>query len=200
MILEFDLIFVIYRNCLKIMVIENLLAQKKTVIVKDWFNLIAESYPADTSQFLKTKKDAFANPVGKTILNGLEAVFNELLSGMDDKAITSFLDPIIRIRAVQTIFSPSQATAFIFDLKKVVRKNFKKEIKENSIPKELLIFESKIDRLCLIAFDIYSECREKIYQLKVDTERNKIYSAFARAGLITDLTDGIPEKEPEFKA
>ena len=182
------------------MIIENLLAQKKTVIVKDWFNLVAESYPADTSQFLKTKKDAFANPVGKTILNGLEAVFNELLSGMDNKVITSFLDPIIRIRAVQTIFSPSQATSFIFDLKKVVRKNFKKEIKENSIPKELLIFESKIDSLCLIAFDIYSECREKIYQLKVDTERNKIYSAFARAGLITDLTDGIPEKEPEFKA
>ena len=105
------------------------------------------------------------------------------------------MDPLVRIRAVQN-FSPSQATSFILSLKKVVITHLQKELNDIQIFNEFLQFESKIDTLILIAFDIYVECREKIYELKVTTERNKIYSAFARAGLIDDA----PDSAPNFKA
>jgi len=173
------------------MMIENLLEQKKTAIIKKWFDLAINSYSADTSQFIKKQKDPFANPVGNTISKGLTAVFDALLKGMDRETIISFLDPIIRIRAVQS-FSPSQAIGFIFSLKKIVRESLNKELHETQIENEVLLFESKIDELSLIAFDIYVECREKIYQLKVNTERNKMYSAFERAGLITEVPDDGP--------
>lgn len=175
--------------------LENLLEKKKTAIIKDWFEVVANSYATDTAAFIKSQKDPFANPVGSTILNGLKKLFDELLLQMDHNEIKSCLDPLVRIRAVQD-FSPSQATAFILSLKKVIIRNLQKELRDIQIFNEFLQFESKIDTLSLIAFDIYVECREKIYELKVTTERNKIYSAFARAGLI----DEAPEDGPNLKA
>jgi hypothetical protein len=53
---------------------------------------------------------------------------------------------------------------------------------------ELARFDQRVDDLLLLAFDIYLQCREKIYELKVSTERDKIYSAFSRAGLIADVS------------
>ena len=97
----------------------SILNKKKTVIVKKWFDLVVKTYPADTASFLKSQKDQFANPVGQTTLKGLEAIFDEVVSGMDRNAIISFLDPVIRIRAVQA-FTPAKAIKFILDLKKVI--------------------------------------------------------------------------------
>ncbi len=173
----------------------SILNKKKTAIVKKWFDLVVNSYPADTASFLKSQKDQFANPVGHTTKKGLEAVFDEVVSGMDRETIISFLDPIIRIRAVQK-FTPSQAVSFILDLKIVIREKLKKELKSPQTTSGLAEIETNIDRLCLIGFDIFVGCREAIYRLKVDTERKKIYSAFSRAGLVTEL----PENGPELQA
>ncbi|MGD8771229.1 MAG: RsbRD N-terminal domain-containing protein [Desulfobacterales bacterium] len=174
--------------------LNNLLAQRKTAIIKNWFTLAVETYPPDTASFLKKQKDPFANPVGRTISRGLEALYNELLKEMDHDTIISFLDPIIRIRAIQN-FSPSQAISFIFLLKKAIRENIKKEALEEQLYNELLFFESKIDQLAMIAFNLYMECKEKIYDLKANEMRNTTYKAFKRAGLVREM----PVDEPDIK-
>lgn len=171
--------------------LENLLEQRKATIVKKWFDMVIKTYAPDAAEFYKSQKDPFANPVGRTLFNGLKDLFGELLKGIDYEKTTSLLDPIIRIRAIQD-FTPSQATAFILSLKQIIRENLNKELDDNQILKELLLFESKIDELSLIAFDIYMKCREKIYDLKANVERNKIYKAFARAGLIKDVAADEP--------
>ncbi len=157
--------------------------------------MVIETYPADTAQFLKSQKDPFANPVGRTILRSLEPLFDELLGGMDGETLASLLDPIIRIRAIQSFF-PSQAIGFIFFLKNAVRENLIKEIAENKIAAELLVFESKIDQLGLIAFNLYMKCREKIYDLKANEIRNRTLRAFERAGLVSELPEVEPVLEP----
>ena len=172
--------------------LENILEQKKTSILKKWFDLIIQTYPADTSKFLKTQKDPFANPVGGTFSRGLNTLFDVLLKGLDEETVKSFLGPLIRIRAVQG-FSPAQAVAFIFALKQVIRATLHKEIKAGLYLKEQLQFESKIDELGLFAFNIYVECREKIYQIKASELRNGTFSAFERAGLVSE----IPEVESD---
>jgi hypothetical protein len=177
----------------------NLLAQRKTAIIKNWFTLAVETYPPDTASFLKRQKDPFANPVGRTISLGLEALFNELLKEMNHEIITSFLDPIIRIRAIQN-FSPAQAVSFIFLLKKAVRENIKKEDLEEQLFNELLLFESKIDKLALIAFNIYVQCKEKIYDLKANEMRNTTYKAFKRAGLVREMPVDEPDIKPNINA
>jgi len=179
--------------------LNNLLAQRKTAIIKYWFALAVETYPPDTASFLKKQKDPFANPVGRTISIGLDALFNELLKEMDNETITSFLDPIIRIRAIQN-FSPAQAVSFIFLLKKAIRENIKKEVPEEQLFSELLLFESKIDQLAMIAFNLYMQCKEKIYDLKANEMRNSTYKAFKRAGLVREMPVDEPDIKPNINA
>jgi hypothetical protein len=177
--------------------LNNLLAQRKTAIIKKWFALAIETYPSDTASFLKRQKDPFANPVGRTIFRGLEALFDELLKEMDYETITSFLDPIIRVRAIQN-FSSSQAVSFIFLLKKAIREDTKKEVSEEQLFNELLLFESKIDQLVMIAFNLYMQCKEKIYDLKANEMRNSTYKAFKRAGLVSEIPVDTPDPEPNI--
>jgi len=172
--------------------LKKIITQKKSAILKKWFDLTAQTYASDTAQFLKSKNDQFANPVGSTMLNGLKGLLDHLLHSMDPETLTSHLDPIIRIRAAQN-FTPSQATAFILSLKKVLRENLTKELRDSRIAVELIAFESKIDQLCLIAFDIYMQCREQIYQISANEMRNRTFRAFERAGLISNTPE---EPEP----
>ncbi len=171
------------------MMIEDLLEEKKSDIVERWFDAVIESYPDGTAHFLKNQKDLFANPVGSNIYSGLNALMDCLIKKHDETVIKDFLDPIIRIRAVQTMFSPSQATAFIFDLKKIIRDILKKELKNSETGDKLSSFERKIDDLGLIAFDLFMECREKIFELKANQEKTKVYRAFERAGLIVEIQE-----------
>jgi hypothetical protein len=180
------------------MELENLLAQSKTAILKKWFTLVVETYPPDTARFLKKQKDPFANPVGRTILGGLEDIFDALLKGADREALSSCLYPIIRIRALQD-FAPSQAISFVFTLKKVLREELDEEIQGSSqghqVERELLRFESRVDQLSLIAFDIYMERREKLYEIKATEARKTTFKAFERAGLIEEVSG----KKPDLK-
>jgi hypothetical protein len=168
--------------------LENLLTHKKSTILKKWFNVVIETYPPESAVFLKRQKDRFANPVGSSIFQGIEGIFEEILRGIDYEKIPTFLDNVVRVRAVQD-FSPSQAIAFVFLLKKVIREELRKEIKENGLFEELLTLESRIDELALLAFDIFMQCREKIYDLKAMDYSNQTYSLLRRAKLIIDLEE-----------
>ena len=59
--------------------LNSILAQQKAAIIKKWFTLVIETYPSETGKFLKSQKDPMANPVGRTVSRGLEALFDELL-------------------------------------------------------------------------------------------------------------------------
>jgi len=168
--------------------LEKILAKNKAAIAKQWFNLAAQTYAVDTAQFLKSKTDPFANPVGSAMMTGLDGILDQLIHTMDSQTLKSYLDSIIRIRAVQN-FSPSQATAFILSLKKVLRKYFAKELQDSRLAAEFIEFESRIDQICLMAFDIYMQCREKVYQISANETRNRTFRAFERAGLITESPD-----------
>jgi hypothetical protein len=165
--------------------LEKILEKNKAAIAKKWFNLAAQTYALDTAQFLKSKTDPFANPVGSTMMAGLDGILDQLIHTMDPEALNSHLDSIIRIRAIQN-FTPSQATAFILSLKKVFREYLAKELQDRRLAAEFIEFESKIDQICLMAFDIYMQCREKVYQISANETRNRTFKAFERAGLIKE--------------
>ena len=97
------------------------------------------------------------------MLTGLDGILDQLIHTMDPTTLNSYLDPIIRIRAVQN-FTPSQATAFILSLKKVLREYLAKDLQDHRMAAEFIEFESKIDQLCLIAFDTPFPGTAYIYQ------------------------------------
>jgi hypothetical protein len=175
------------------MQLKRLLETKKTFIVKNWFEKVMRGYAPDTATFFKMQKDAFANPVGTTTDTVLKELFDAILEKKDTETISSIIDPLIRIRAVQN-FTPSQAVGFIFILKQIIRDVVKKEATGISLNEHVEI-ENEIDMAVLIGFNTYMACREKIYSLRTNEERNKIYKAFARAGLIAE----VEADEPNLK-
>jgi hypothetical protein len=166
----------------------DLLEKKKSAILRRWFDVIIETYPSDTSGFLKKQKDQFANPVAYTISRGIESILEALLEGKDLAEGLPFLDDIIKVRAIQD-FTPSKAMSFVFLLKKVVREELEKEIKQSPVADALLDFESKIDELALLAFDKYIKCREQIYKLKTDELKRMTFKLLKKANLMSEISE-----------
>lgn len=179
------------------MTLENLLAEKKSTILKKWFALLSETYPPDTAKFLKKQKDKFANPVGEAIIYGLEGIYDELRGGMDPEKLAHFLDRIIRVRALQK-FTPSQGLNFIFQLKGLIREVLDKDIQKKGLFEEVTGMDVRIDKLALLAFDLYAACREKLYDIKVNDEKRKLHMLLRKANLLIEVGEAEVEL-PDFR-
>ena len=124
------------------------------------------TYPRQTLRFLQGEKDRFRNPVGHTLREGLATLLDELTGEMDPARIRAALESIVRLRAVQD-FTPSQAVGFVYLLREI-------------IPEELAGGEppdvqKRIDETALLAFDLFMQCREEIYEIKAREAQRKVY-------------------------
>jgi hypothetical protein len=145
--------------------LDKALRAQREKIVSLWVDRTLDSYIS--SGFFKTSRDRFANPVGANIREGLGALYDRLLEGAQPEQMLAPLDQVIRIRAVQE-FSPSQAVAPILELKWVVRKVLGKQRVEDDLELELDGFDLEVERLALLAFDMYTECREQLYRNRIE--------------------------------
>jgi hypothetical protein len=175
------------------MKLEDLLSKKRSNIVKKWHEVIVGSYPSGTQRFFRKEKDQFANPVGYIIDKEIGVLYDEIIKEGDSDKITSCLDSIIRIRAVQD-FKPSQAVSFVLQLKDVIRKAVQGETPLNGLAGELQALDNRIDEIALLAFDIYSQRRQKIYEIRVNEVKNHLGKLLEMA----NLTIEIPELEPDL--
>jgi hypothetical protein len=162
--------------------LEDFLVSKRTAILERWFELTVDTYPADSRKFISARGDRFANPVGASLSKGLEGIYDVLVKsgGAEPHEFVTFLDEIVRIRAVQD-FSPANAVGFVFLVKKAVREALGKEIRETRLSEQVVAFESKIDSLALLAFNIYMQCREKLFEIRATEIRNRTSRILERA-------------------
>jgi hypothetical protein len=168
--------------------IQELLKQNKTAILERWFDLILETYPANTAAMMRKDKNQFTNPVGSTLSREIDVLFKNLCAGSQDETCQSSLDSILKIRSVQD-FSPSKAVGFIFLLKRAIGETLKDEICKKSLMDEWLKFQSRIDDLALQAFDIYMDCREKICEIRINQARAEKEMAFRMMERMTTSKD-----------
>jgi hypothetical protein len=145
--------------------LKELLAEKRDAIVAGWRDAIAGTYPADSAKFLIRKQNRFANPVGHAISQESAAIYDALMEGGGPKAFAVSLDNIIRIRAVQE-FTAAEAVGFVYLLKDVIRRELATQLRDDGLARELLLFESRIDRLALLAFNTYMLCREQVFRIR----------------------------------
>ena len=152
------------------------LANKKKEILTLWIERTLDSYASPG--FFKNSKDPFANPVGSNISAGLTALFELLVAKAEIQAFASPLDQVVRIRAVQD-FTPAQALAPFLELKWVVKQVFSGDKKTQPLLQALDGLDCEIDRMALTAFNVYSECREQLYQ-------NRIRELKSGSAILTD--------------
>jgi hypothetical protein len=139
----------------------KLLERKKPAILKKWLGEIFDTYPSDTSRFLQGEQDMFANPVGHAITANAECILTGLIKGDNPRALSAYLEQIIRIRAVQD-FTPSEAVSFIGSLKTVLTGQLKTEIHKYSLWDEWGEFETRIDSLTQCAYELNTEMKKRI--------------------------------------
>jgi len=155
-------------------------------ILKLWIENIIEGYPEETATFLRSKTDPFANPVGAGLREGLAELLDGILSGTDPDELTSALDRVIRVRAVQE-FSPSAAVCFVFDLKGLLREVVGDANAEGNWPLDPI--DQRIECLGLHAFDVYMGCREQMWKIRAQEIRNQSVGIMERVAEWRELRE-----------
>jgi hypothetical protein len=164
-----------------------LLEQNRETILEKWFALIAGSYPKVTSEFLAKQNDQFRNPVGHAISQSIGPIYDQVVSTMDAGEILGSLDGVIRIRSVQDL-TPSEAVAFVFQLKTVIREVLDGEARSREKWDDLREIESRIDRVALLAFEKYTECREKLHEVRNNEIKSRTMRLLERADVLAAIS------------
>lgn len=151
----------------------DFLIEKEGGILAAWVDQVLGKYPAAAVPFLKNGKDPFANPLGHTLKQGLADLFKALHTGGDDQAMAVVLERIMLLRAVEEL-APSEAVAFVFGLKQAVRAQLK-GVEVDDLAEAWLGFEQHVESLVLLAFDLYTACRERLYQTRINELKSGRY-------------------------
>ena len=141
---------------------------------------IIEGYPEETGKFLRSKKDRFANPVGAGLREGLAELLDGIFNGVEPDELTSALDRVIRVRAVQD-FEPSAAVSFVFDLKRLLVDGIRQEMGHRG----------------LCAFDVYMRCREDMWRIRAREIRNQSVGIMERVAEWRERREANSEKVPQ---
>lgn len=173
----------------------SFLASKESKIIQDWFELAISDYPMETAIFLKEEKDPFANPIGFGMKGILTGLFREILQPKASDNVNNLLNELLKVRAVQD-FPPSKAVGFILYLKQVLRMYVDLEFIKGICEEELRELENRIELLTFLAFDIYVECREKLYQIRIAELKNSIPRVFRELNETACL--GVFEEKNSF--
>ncbi|MBN2318640.1 MAG: RsbRD N-terminal domain-containing protein [Acidobacteria bacterium] len=148
------------------------LANQRENLVRKWFDGIAQAYPESTTRFLAREKDPFQNPIGHTLKENLSVLFDKLIQPKETASLTTELNDIVRMRAVQD-FSAGQAVSFPFLLKKILREECTADV--SRYPEEFADLEARIDEMALLAFDLFMKSRERLYEIKYNEAKRSMF-------------------------
>jgi len=156
----------------------SVLELDRATVLEKWFGSIAATYPRVTATFLVRARDRFANPVGHSISRSIGPIYDQIVADMDEEVLRNALDDVLRVRSVQD-FEPSVAVGFIFGLKSAIREAMATTEQASAALAEI---DSRIDRVALLAFDIYTGCRERLHEIRANEIRARSLRLLQRAG------------------
>jgi len=166
------------------------LKDRRGAIVNRWKALALAVYPERGARFIARERDRFQNPVGHVLDESLGILYDGLLTHDPAEEMRRALDGIVRIRAVQDL-PASEAVGFVFLLKRAIRDVLGAADAGPSRDDGLSELHERIDRLALEAFDLFVQCREKIYDLRVREIRGRTSTLLERLGARdTERPDG----------
>src|SRR5512139_3411501 len=143
--------------------LEEALKEKRAAVLGRWLQAVLDTYPPDTARFLSGMADQFGNPVGHTLRTGLPRLYDALAAGLSAAELAAAVDGIVRIRAVQE-FTPSAAVGFVHELRGILREEL---AGAGLADAERAALDAGVDRMALAAFDVYMQCREKLFEIRV---------------------------------
>jgi hypothetical protein len=154
-----------------LMDLQTLLTEQKAYILEQWGKQLLATYSPDAARIFGKQKDRFANPIGYNVKAGLAELY-EALTGGEEPSLGRQVENLIKVRAVQQ-FLPSEAVAFVFLFKQIVRE-FARNLEVELDGESLQQLDNRIDRVALQVFDLYMESRERLHQVRIrELEANR---------------------------
>jgi hypothetical protein len=162
------------------MTFTELLGKHRKRIHEEWMKRILSVFPAESAKFIAREKDRFKNPIGSTLQTGTTDLLDALVAGGDADARRAAIEGMIRLRAVQAD-KASDAVSFLFALRDTVAST----LRGKADPKDLGAFETTIESLVLDAFDLYMQCREKVFEIRLAELKNRTFKLLEREGEVS---------------
>ena len=148
------------------MTLKDLLAEKKAIILQRWFDRVLQDYPPESRDFFRDNKSPYSNPIGFTLRKGMEGLIDELLKPAGAAEVRAILEPVMKVRAVENL-PPPQGGRFILPLREVVSEIVREAKRNDLLGQEWLDLHSRINQLALLGMNLYSECRDRVNQLRI---------------------------------
>jgi hypothetical protein len=162
------------------MTLREILIERQAALCGRWIALILEEYGAGTALRWQRELDPFANPVGHALRTAVPRLFQAVTGeGEPDEGAASALEEIIRIRSVQEL-APSSAVAFVFRFRDLVRAELAAELAAGDHGAALAALDGRIERMVLLAFDVYVRQREIIFRLRQEELKRSVASLLRR--------------------
>jgi hypothetical protein len=174
--------------------IGELAAENRDAVLASWLERILAAYPQEAARFLRDTADPFGNPFGAALREELGILLDSVLGAVDEERLRAALDRIVRIRAVQGL-PPSAAVGFVLELKPILVRLV--DGSGVAAADERARLDRQVDRVLLAAFDVYSACREQVYEIRVRSIRDRSLRQVERLNEWRSRRDGEPVAEAE---
>jgi len=142
---------------------------RKEELLALWVNSFFAAYPLDSTGFVRTSQDPFANPVGHMTREAVEVLYQAVAGAETEAAsVREALDSLMRLRGVQDM-SPSRAVGSLCLIKPILRREILPALPSGSQELEAYLeMESRVDSLVLMALDLYAAAREKVFRIRIE--------------------------------
>jgi hypothetical protein len=154
--------------------LRELIIQRQSALCGRWLDALLADYGEETAANWRRERDPFANPIGHAFKTGAPGLIEVISSdGELDATAAAALEPIVKIRSIQD-FAPSRAVSFVYMLRDAIREELAAELAQGAHGAELAVIERRIERLALLAFDVYVRCREQVFRLRQDELKRSV--------------------------
>jgi hypothetical protein len=170
------------------------MGQRRAALCRRWLDAILAAYGKDAAAVWRRERDPFTNPVGHCFATEAPKLVDAVVGDELPAAAAGALDAIVRIRAIQDL-PPLRAVGFVWLLRDVVRAELAVEIGRGGLDDELAVLDRRVERLGLLAFDVYVRCRERVYQVRQEELKRSVGSLLRRWH-----GGGLPEPVPTVVA
>lgn len=173
-----------------------ILRKHKKEVADKWVEAVFATYPLETTGFLRTRNDPFSNPVAHMTRQAAGAIFDAIAGeDVEPDEIKSAVERFVKLRAAQR-YGPGESMAVFYLMKPVLRAVALPEMLANNQLDAYLAMESRLDTICLLAFDIYAKARDTIAEARIREIKSQ-HSQLAKWA--SRLENGGPESINEDK-
>lgn len=151
----------------------DIMRKNKKEATRRWVEAVFATYPLETTGFLRTASDPFANPVAHMTREAANIIFDAIAGeDIEPDKVKQAIERFVKLRAVQK-FSPGQSMAVFYLMKPVMRDLVLTEAVSSGLIAQFLEAESRLDTIALLGFDIYAKARETVAESRIKEIRSQ---------------------------